>query len=123
MSRVETVHVPVPSSQRQPTTADRERRLNVASSQSAKSATDVEDYPLEALGDVLGPIAKEIHKCVQCPKGIAGQSILAAAALASQGHYNIEIDGRLSPLSLYCLTSGKRRAKIVCGRNCTISGI
>ena len=119
MSESETIYVETQSSQNLPAVADDFPANHVTSSQSAKSATQTvlvdpgEDYPVNALGDVLGSVAREIHEGVQCPKGIAGQSSLAAGALAAQGHYNIEIDGRIRPLSLNCLTiaeSGERKS-------------
>jgi hypothetical protein len=105
------------SSHFQPGLADGLSPKLLASSQSAKSATQsfppLEEYPIEALGGVLGSVAREIEECVQCPAGTAGQSILAAGALAAQGHYDVEIDGRTIPLSLNCLTiseSGERKS-------------
>ena len=38
-----------------------------------------EPYPIGALGDVLGPMARGILDTVQCPDAVAGQSVLAAA--------------------------------------------
>lgn len=70
-------------------------------------------YPLAALGPILGPAAKAIADCVQCPDAMAGQSVLAAAALATQGFSNVLIDGRSFPASLFCLTvaeSGDRKS-------------
>ena len=48
-------------------------------------------FPIEALGGILGDAALAIVDQVQCPEAIAGQSILAAAALAVQGHADIEL--------------------------------
>lgn len=67
----------------------------------------IPNYPLEALGPVLGPAAKALASKVQVPAHLAGQSVLAAAALAVQGHYNVQIDDRPHPLSLFCLTIGQ----------------
>ena len=72
------------------------------------------DYPLDALGEILGAAAADIADIVQCPKGIAGQSILAAASFAAQSRANVVIDSRRSPLSLFCITvaeSGDRKTQ------------
>ncbi|MGH8062205.1 MAG: DUF3987 domain-containing protein [Pseudoxanthomonas sp.] len=66
-----------------------------------------EPYPLDALGDVLGEAAKSIHKVVQAPAGLCGQSILAAASLAAQAHADVLVDGRYEPLSLWHMTVGE----------------
>jgi phage/plasmid primase-like uncharacterized protein len=65
------------------------------------------DYPLEALGPVLSEAAQAIANTVQVPKHLAGQSVLAAVALATQAHGNIRNDNRVSPLSLYLVTIGE----------------
>jgi hypothetical protein len=70
-------------------------------------------YPLDALGHVLGKAAKAIAEHVQVPDAMAGQSVLAAAALAAQPHINVEIDGRIYPVSLFNITiaySGDRKS-------------
>jgi hypothetical protein len=41
-------------------------------------------YPVEALGDVLGPAARAISAKVQCPEAMAAQSVLSVASLAAQ---------------------------------------
>ncbi|MFZ5499266.1 MAG: DUF3987 domain-containing protein [Pseudomonadota bacterium] len=62
------------------------------------------DYPLDALGP-LAEAAREIANGVQCSPALAGQSVLAAAALLTQGVANARgADGRAKPLSLYVLT-------------------
>ena len=68
-------------------------------------------YPLEALGDVLHPMAKAMQEIIQAPAALCGTSVLTAAALAVQPHGNIEIDRRICPASLYGVTvavSGER---------------
>lgn len=71
-------------------------------------------YPLEALGDVLGPAAKAIAAKVQCPAAMAAQSVLAAASLAAQAIADVRLPfGQIRPLSLYFLTvaqSGDRKS-------------
>ena len=70
-------------------------------------------FPIEALGDVLGPAARAIHARVQAPVAICGQSVLAAATLAVQGHGDVELPtGQARPVSGYFLTvagSGERK--------------
>lgn len=71
------------------------------------------EYPLNSLGKILAPVATAIIECSKVPDAIAGQSVLAAAALAVQGFSNVEVDGRIYPLSLYALTiaeSGDRKS-------------
>ncbi|KZZ10484.1 hypothetical protein A3752_06745 [Oleiphilus sp. HI0081] len=78
-----------------------------------KESFNAPKFPLDALGDVLSGAAKTIATQVQCPESIAGQSILSAAALATQGFKNIIIDGREYPISIFCLTvaeSGDRKS-------------
>lgn len=63
-------------------------------------------FPIDALGEILGPAVKKIAEIIQAPIGICGQSILAAVALGVQGHADIEMDGRVIPLSTFFLTIG-----------------
>jgi hypothetical protein len=72
-------------------------------------------FPIDALGDVLSPAARKICEVIQAPEAICGQSILAAATLAVQGHADVVIDGRISPLSEFFLTlgeSGERKSAV-----------
>ena len=41
-------------------------------------------FPIDALGEVLAPAARAIHDRVQASLAICGQSVLAAANLATQ---------------------------------------
>ena len=69
-------------------------------------------YPIEALGPVLAPPATKTHEVIQSPEAICGQSFLATATLAVQGFADLEIDGRVSPLSNNFITiaeSGERK--------------
>jgi len=73
------------------------------------------NYPMDALGDVLGNAAKAMAKSVQVPPEMAAQSVLAAAALAVQPFADAVLDGRVYPLSLYMLTvagSGDRKSGV-----------
>lgn len=57
-------------------------------------------FPVEALGAILGDAAKAIHDKVQAPLAISGQSVLAVATLAVQGHANVELPtGQCKPIS------------------------
>jgi len=71
-----------------------------------------EPYPVDALRDILAPAAQEMHEIIQSPMAICAQSLLAGASLAVQAHANINIDGRIYPLSEYFLSvaeSGERK--------------
>lgn len=73
-------------------------------------------YPLEALGPVLGEAAERLRYYVQTPAGMAGQSVLAAAALAIQGTTDVQ-RGSIGngPVSLMLMTiaeSGDRKSSI-----------
>ena len=69
-------------------------------------------YPIEALGPILAPAARAIAEIVQVPEALAGNSVLAAAALAAQSHADVQTLGGPRPLSLFILTiaqSGDRK--------------
>jgi hypothetical protein len=71
-----------------------------------------DEYPIEALGSVLSVPALKVHETVQSPKAVCGQSFLAAASLAVQGYADVEIDGRVFPVSNFFITiadSGERK--------------
>ncbi len=72
-------------------------------------------YPVEALGGLLGPAARVLHEMVCAPLATCAQSVLGAAALVVQGHANVVVDGRSIPLSLFLMTladSGDRKSAI-----------
>jgi hypothetical protein len=73
-------------------------------------------FPIDALGEVLAPAARAIHDRVQAPLAICGQSVLAAATLAVQGHTDIELPtGQKRPLTNYYLTiaaTGERKTAV-----------
>ena len=60
-------------------------------------------FPVEALGNVLGPAASAIHDRIQAPFAIGAQSVLGAATLAAQSHADVVLpigpDGEKRPLS------------------------
>lgn len=72
-------------------------------------------FPKDALGACLGAAAEAIATNSQCDPAIAGNSVLAAAALLAQGIAHVSIDNRQVPLSLYLLTlagSGERKSAV-----------
>lgn len=69
-------------------------------------------YPVQALGGILGPAVQRMAEVIGVPQALAAQSVLAASALATQGHAGLQLDGRNYPLSLYLITvaaSGDRK--------------
>jgi hypothetical protein len=72
------------------------------------------DFPVEALGPVLGPAAKAIQQLTQAPMALCGNSVLAAASLAVQAHADVLLPlGQSRPLSLFIFTiaeSGERKS-------------
>jgi len=66
-------------------------------------------FPVNVLGPVLENAALGINDIVQCPLGLAGNSVLAAASLAAQAHVNVVFPatGRPIPTSLFLLTVGE----------------
>lgn len=72
------------------------------------------EYPLEALPPILRGAIEAIVALSQVPVSLAAQSVLAAAALACQGHVNVEtITGQSCPVSVFMLTiaaSGDRKS-------------
>src|SRR5262249_26070845 len=71
-----------------------------------------EQYPMDALGDVLGPMAKKLRAVIQAPDAICGQSVLASGALAVQGYADVVNDGRVHPCTLFLIAmaeSGERK--------------
>jgi Protein of unknown function (DUF3987) len=73
-------------------------------------------FPVDALGDVLAPAARAIHDRVQAPLAICGQSVLAAATLAVQGHADVELPTRqIKPLTNFYITiaaTGERKTAV-----------
>jgi len=74
------------------------------------------EYPLGALGPILGEAANRLAYHVQVPKGIAAQSVLSAAALIAQAHIDVQ-RGNIGtgPVSIFCLSiaeSGDRKSSV-----------
>ena len=74
-------------------------------------------FPFEVLGDVLAPAAHAINDRVQAPIAMCGQSVIAVAALATQGHANVLLpigrQGQDRPLSCYFVSvasTGERKS-------------
>ncbi len=70
-------------------------------------------FPVDALGDIMGPAAKAIQRVIQAPDAVCAQSVLGAAALLCQPFVNVVVDGRETPLVLYLITiaeSGDRKS-------------
>lgn len=60
-------------------------------------------------------MVERLAEVIGVPCAMAGQSVLATTALVSQGHANVQLDGRTYPLSLYVLTvasSGDRKSAV-----------
>lgn len=80
-----------------------------------RPAPDGEPFPIEALGPALGRAARAIMARVQCPDALAGNAVLAAAALAAQAHADVVVPatGHPRPLSLFIVSvagSGERKS-------------
>jgi hypothetical protein len=75
-----------------------------------------ETFPADALGDVLGSAARGIQERVQAPLAICGQSVLAVATLAVQGHADVELPTRArAPISNYFVSvaaTGERKTAV-----------
>jgi hypothetical protein len=73
-------------------------------------------FPVDTLGDVLASAAQAIHDRVQAPIAMCGQSVLAAATLAVQGHADVELPtGHARPVSGYFVSvaaSGERKSAV-----------
>ncbi len=71
----------------------------------ARELPPADPFPVEALGPILRPAAEAIHDKVQAPVAIGAQSVLGAAALAVQGHADIELPtGHAKPISDFFVT-------------------
>ena len=70
-------------------------------------------FPVDALGDLLEAATKAINDRVQAPMAICGQSTLAAATLAAQGHADVQLPtGHVKPISNFFMTiaaTGERK--------------
>ena len=84
---------------------DRPRALRKARELLAPSlkGREAPAYPLAALG-TLAPVAAEIAKHGQMQPALAGQSLLGAASLLTQGLFNVRTLAGIKPLSLNLMT-------------------
>ncbi len=78
-----------------------------------RPSTTPEPYPVAATGP-LAEVTKAIIALTQAPPGICANSVLAAAALATQAHADVRLPGteRPRPITLYLLSiagSGERK--------------
>jgi len=77
---------------------------------------DAQDYPLEALPELLRAAVSEVRDYMQAPVPLIANCALSALSLVCQPHYDIRRDERLvSPVSLYFLTiaeSGDRKSSV-----------
>ncbi|EQD35366.1 hypothetical protein B1A_18326, partial [mine drainage metagenome] len=75
-----------------------------------------EVYPVDCLGGILGAAVNAIHETTKAPLALCCQSVLAAASLAVQAHFDVELPwGEIKPLSLFLLTvaeSGERKSGV-----------
>lgn len=67
--------------------------------------TEPPEFPLDALGPVLGPAARSIARIVQVPDVMAAASVLASASLAAQPLADVRLPHGVLPLSLFMMTS------------------
>jgi Protein of unknown function (DUF3987) len=84
---------------------DKRRALAAARSLLTPEPTTSPDYPTHALGPLAGP-CRAIAEHGQLRPAMAGQCLLGAASLLTQGLFNVETMGGIKPLSLYLLTLG-----------------
>lgn len=74
------------------------------------------EFPIDALGEILGGAAKRMAYHIQTGQGLAGQSVLAAASLVAQAHISVQRGFiGVSPVSLFCLSiaeSGDRKSTL-----------
>jgi hypothetical protein len=66
------------------------------------------EFPIEALGPILGPAALAIHDKIQSPLAMCANSVLAAASLAVQALLDVYLPfGQIRPCSCWFLTIGR----------------
>ena len=71
------------------------------------------EYPIDALGSILGDITRVIAASKQAPLSLCANSVLGAASLAVQGRANVQMDGMQIATSLFLITiarSGERKS-------------
>jgi hypothetical protein len=80
-----------------------QRLLKTARTALFKQSASLPDYPIEALGE-LADAATAISSGTQTRPALAGQCVLATAALVTQSLANIRTLESIKPLSLYCIS-------------------
>lgn len=73
------------------------------------------EFPVDSLSPILRDVAKDIHSVVKAPLALCCNSILAAATLTAQSFVDVEVDGRVYPVSNYFVTiadSGERKSTV-----------
>lgn len=53
---------------------------------------------------ILGPAAERMAEVICVPSTMAAQPVLVTSALAAQVHFNVHLDDRVYPQSLYMVT-------------------
>lgn len=72
-------------------------------------------FPIHALGGLLEEVVIALNRIIKAPISLCAQSVLGCAGFVVQPHFNIHIDGRVYPLSLYMISvgeSGERKTGI-----------
>ena len=64
-------------------------------------------YPLQYLGPLLAGAVKSLVDRQQVPVALAAQSVLAASSATTQAYFDVELDGRVLPLSLWLVLVGE----------------
>lgn len=80
-------------------------------------ATEAPDYPVEIISQACPMVGRAIHDvaaAAQAHAALAGAAVLTTIATVAQGRYDVTIDGRRYPLSLFALSvahSGERKSE------------
>jgi Protein of unknown function (DUF3987) len=90
-----------------PSRTDRDEALKRARKalQPSLKGRDAPAYPVDALG-ALAPVCKALSEGGQMQGAMAGQCLLGAVSLLTQGLFNVQTLNGKRPLSLYLLTLG-----------------
>jgi len=70
-----------------------------------------EPYPIDALGEVLGNVARKMNKVIMAPDALCAHAVLGFATHSIQSHANVEMDGRIIPLNEFFLSIGSRSSR------------
>ena len=75
-----------------------------------------EEFPVNALSDVMAAGVRALHAKTQAPYGICGNSMVASATLAAQAHRNVKLPtGEEKPISNYYISvakTGERKSSV-----------